>query len=236
MKHKLHAGWTYRLTVGKKGYKTVVKHVKIAKVTLVTGLESKNDEKNTITEPSTENEVPSQSTTENTNAINGASDDSQLEINRANKYFEKVKDLIKVQKALVRAEDKISSQINAYYRELHSVDYYTELKDKIRQMEERRDKLVAESSDPLSIEYMSVMFELENFQGRVDTSVKEDEEHNQAIKELDSDKIDELRHQSDLLSEKASWNFNEAIYFWQRANEIFKKYDIDHSQEIEELF
>lgn len=30
LKHKLRAGWTYRFTVKKKGYKTVVKHVKVS--------------------------------------------------------------------------------------------------------------------------------------------------------------------------------------------------------------
>lgn len=238
LKHKLHAGWSYRLTVSKKGYKTTHKYLKVS---VTKPVNSKKINSSTIisstSAPSSSNSssVISKGTTQITAANNTASTTSTSTTSTAEKADLALADQYKAK--AVELSQQAANQSNQFYTisqilsdTVHPEDYYTKLDSQISDYQQQIKALSVKSHDTTSNDYQSLVYHLTKLQNEK-ASAQKDDEYPKKINTLDKSKVsaykDKFYQSQNHTNEDSYESPSEAEYFWTLAGKLYNKYNLE---------
>ncbi|MTV82206.1 hypothetical protein [Secundilactobacillus folii] len=245
--HKLHAGWKYRLTINKKGYKTVVKYVQVLQTnTTVQNSLNRGKQKDDESQKSPSNnqsvpikgiEKPSNSSN-NASKVEGSSSNSndslqkQREIKLADSYFEKAESL----KQDSRDARSISDAIWAVYTSFGTAsDQYAEMDKEISLAQSALDQAIRNKVDANSAEYLLLKYDLERAQ-KIKQRAQEDDIHFQTAQELlvlyGRDNFQGL---AEKFRSKAEKFIEEGRYLRELAHNLYAKYGLDSNNDLEDF-
>lgn len=237
LKHKIHAGWKYRVTAAKKGYKTTKKYIKVVttKKTMpnttvnVVSTTSSTPTAKIVTQPNSSSITNTNvaNTPKVTNAPNSAvSPQQKSDIALADQYQAKADELIKERDALYKQINPLEAQHDLYmvYRP-KSAEYYADLNSKINSYQQQMTSLLASNSgNQTDINYQELQYHLTQLENEKSQSQQKDSEFAKLPADYDDDNVSKELHTA---YAKTSDLFDESHHFHQLAHQLYTKYGLD---------
>lgn len=202
LKHKIHAGWKYRVTVAKKGYKTTLKYVKISRSKLTTTTVKQQTPNNSVSTAA----ITAPTSVNNTNNLNSANkknnNGSSVKTSNFNQaqydadYLnfknlgQQINQLYDEAQTLTAELTPMNNNIKIFKtEEKSSSSLYKYVEVQIQQIQQQIDKYKASNPDNYenSAEYQNLLSDLEEYNTEINNFKKHDSEVDAARSAIGSD-------------------------------------------------
>jgi hypothetical protein len=249
LKHRMHTGWKYRVTVAERGYKTTKKYIKVAtskkpassKITTTNTTSVTNATQENGNSAITNSTSSSSKVTDATNVAKSSDSPQQTaDIALANQYQAKADDLIQELTPLQEQSQTLADEERFYGYKPNSAEYYADLDAKIKSYQEQMDNLLAASTEnETSTNYQDLKYHLDQLENEEAKSKQKDADYSKLPDDFKnapylsyftvSDKKDEL-------DAKILDLFNESHHFHQLAHQLYAKYGLDSSPDWDNYY